>query len=128
MAEETQVKLGLLAAPHFYKDGNMIGAVYGPDWVGGVAGYGPTPADALREFERLWLSDEEWMIPYRDQAIEWVAEQIATGATTAPETELASIGYGHPESPIYLETDMKTRQTQYRIRGGDSYGGATFSR
>ena len=36
-----------------YRDGNQMAAQIGPDWVQGIAGFGDTVADAVREISRI---------------------------------------------------------------------------
>lgn len=42
--------------PKVFIDGNQWCALYGEDLMSGVAGFGDTPADAVADFNRQWLT------------------------------------------------------------------------
>jgi hypothetical protein len=44
----------VLMRPKLYPDGNMWCALYGEDLVTGCAGFGPTPAEAMADFDANW--------------------------------------------------------------------------
>ena len=44
----------VLFKPDLTLDGNKWCALYGPDLQVGVAGFGDSPADAMRDFDRQW--------------------------------------------------------------------------
>jgi hypothetical protein len=42
--------------PSIKKDGNMWCVLYGEDLQEGIAGFGPTPLDAVLAFNRAWIT------------------------------------------------------------------------
>lgn len=52
-AYETQ-RPSVLFRPNLTVDGNQWCALYGADLVQGVAGFGDTPGEAMRDFDRNW--------------------------------------------------------------------------
>jgi hypothetical protein len=46
----------VLYRPALFPDGNMWCALYGDDLATGVAGFGPTPAAAMAEFDKAWAT------------------------------------------------------------------------
>lgn len=40
--------------PRLYQDGNQWCALYGEDLQSGVAGFGDSPEDSMRDFDRAW--------------------------------------------------------------------------
>lgn len=46
----------VLYRPRLFPDGNAWCALYGDDLMTGVAGFGATPEEAMRVFDREWYS------------------------------------------------------------------------
>jgi hypothetical protein len=44
----------VLFRPRLFMDGNRWAALYGENYVDGVAGFGKTPEAAMRDFDRRW--------------------------------------------------------------------------
>lgn len=42
--------------PELLRDGSMWCALFGENLVEGVAGFGPTPEEAMRDFDRQWMT------------------------------------------------------------------------
>lgn len=47
----------VLYRPRLSRDGNQWCALYGDDLMQGVAGFGPTPEAAMRDFDQAWAKD-----------------------------------------------------------------------
>lgn len=46
----------VLMKPAVFPDGDQWCALYGKDLMAGVAGFGPSPADAMADFDKNWSS------------------------------------------------------------------------
>lgn len=54
MVGNEHVRPSVLFRPSLSPDGNKWCALFGDDLVVGVAGFGDTPEEAMREFDRAW--------------------------------------------------------------------------
>ena len=48
----------VLYRPSIERDGNKWSALYGPNLMQGVCGYGDTPAEAMADFDKNWTSQK----------------------------------------------------------------------
>lgn len=58
MVAEVQKSPSAIYRPVLTIDGNQWCALYGDDLQSGVAGFGDTPADAMREFDKAWTTSK----------------------------------------------------------------------
>jgi hypothetical protein len=54
--EEERQRPSVLYRPRLSLDGNMWCALYGENILEGCAGFGPTPAAAMKAFDEAWTS------------------------------------------------------------------------
>ena len=74
ICEAAAIVHGALTAPHvLYKptlqpDGDKWCALFGDDLMVGVAGFGDTPAEAMREFDKAWTATRTPAAMLRDRS------------------------------------------------------------
>ena len=89
-----------------YRDGNQMAAQIGPDWVQGIAGFGDTVADALRDLARSF-ADHQYELRGSAMGIEVAGEfiQVTASPRQSPADVLLALA-GMIEERGFQESDF----------------------